>query len=113
MRSLWALQPDRAIPLTPVSYTHLGWLEIRFPQLDLLLRVKYADCTKFTPLSGVKWLIDYYDGDCQLGSDNKSFLTGKYDDNRQIVGNQAVSYTHLVRLTPSGEATRKTTRQAG
>lgn len=32
---------------------------------------------------GVKWLIDYYDGDCQLGSDNKSFLTGKYDDNRQ------------------------------
>ena len=32
---------------------------------------------------GVKWSIDYYDGDCQLGSDNKSFLTGKYDDNRQ------------------------------
>ncbi|KAB3889731.1 hypothetical protein GAS03_21650, partial [Bacteroides uniformis] len=31
---------------------------------------------------GVKWSIDYYDGDCQLGSDNKSFLTGKYDDNR-------------------------------
>lgn len=26
-----------------------GWLEIRFPQLDLQLRVKYADCTKFTP----------------------------------------------------------------
>lgn len=25
---------------------------------------------------GVKWSIDYYDGDCQLGSDNKSFLTG-------------------------------------
>ena len=32
---------------------------------------------------GVKWLITYYDGDCQLGSDNKSFLTGKYNDNRQ------------------------------
>ena len=39
---------------TPVSYTHLdvykrqgkdGWLEIRFPQLDLQQRVKYADCT--------------------------------------------------------------------
>ena len=28
-----------------------GWLEIRFPQLDLQLRVKYADCTKFTPLT--------------------------------------------------------------
>ena len=34
-------------------------------------------------MDGVKWSIDYYDGDCQLGSDNKSFLTGKYDDNRQ------------------------------
>ena len=32
---------------------------------------------------GVMWWITYYDGDCQLGSDNKSFLTGKYDDNRQ------------------------------
>lgn len=28
-----------------------GWLEIRFSQLDLQLRVKYADCTKFTPLT--------------------------------------------------------------
>ncbi len=28
-----------------------GWLDIRFPQLDLQLRVKYADCTKFTPLT--------------------------------------------------------------
>ena len=25
----------------------------------------------------------FFSGDCQLGSDNKSFLTGKYDDNRQ------------------------------
>lgn len=32
---------------------------------------------------GVMWYITYYDGDCQLGSDNKSFLTGKYDDGRQ------------------------------
>lgn len=32
---------------------------------------------------GVKWYTTYYDGDCQLGSDNKSFLTGLYDDNRQ------------------------------
>ena len=32
---------------------------------------------------GVIWYVTYYDGDCQLGSDNKSFLTGKYDDNRQ------------------------------
>ncbi|MDO4158869.1 MAG: hypothetical protein Q4D41_00245 [Prevotellaceae bacterium] len=32
---------------------------------------------------GVIWYITYYDGDCQLGSDNKSFLTGEYDDNRQ------------------------------
>ena len=32
---------------------------------------------------GVRWYVTYYDGDCQLGSDNKSFLTGKYDDNRQ------------------------------
>ena len=32
---------------------------------------------------GVIWYITYYDGDCQLGSDNKAFLTGKYDDNRQ------------------------------
>ena len=32
---------------------------------------------------GVMWWITYYDGDCQLGSDNKSFLTGKYNDNRQ------------------------------
>ena len=29
------------------------------------------------------WYTTYYDGDCQLGSDNKSFLTGRYDDNRQ------------------------------
>ena len=28
-----------------------GWLDISFPQLDLTLRVKYADCTKFTPLT--------------------------------------------------------------
>jgi len=26
-----------------------GWLEIRFPQLDLQLRVKYADCTEVHP----------------------------------------------------------------
>ena len=32
---------------------------------------------------GIMWYITYYDGDCQLGSDNKSFLTGKYNDNRQ------------------------------
>ena len=32
---------------------------------------------------GVMWYITYYDGDCQLGSDNKSFLTGLYNDNRQ------------------------------
>ncbi|MFR6438533.1 MAG: hypothetical protein ACLUPA_04275 [Phocaeicola massiliensis] len=32
---------------------------------------------------GVIWYVTYYDGDCQLGSDNKSFLTGKYDDDRQ------------------------------
>ena len=32
---------------------------------------------------GVIWYTTYYDGDCQLGSDNKSFLTGQYDDNRQ------------------------------
>lgn len=32
---------------------------------------------------GVIWYTTYYDGDCQLGSDNKSFLTGKYNDNRQ------------------------------
>lgn len=32
---------------------------------------------------GLIWYVTYYDGDCQLGSDNKSFLTGKYDDNRQ------------------------------
>lgn len=28
-----------------------GWLDISFPQLELTLRVKYADCTKFTPLT--------------------------------------------------------------
>ena len=48
---------------------------------------------------GVMWWITYYDGDCQLGSDNKSFLTGKYDDNRQTKRDGAyvmpVSYTHL------------------
>ena len=32
---------------------------------------------------GVIWYITYYDGDCQLGSDNKSFLTGLYNDGRQ------------------------------
>lgn len=32
---------------------------------------------------GVIWLPTYYDGDCQHGNDNKSMLTGKYDDNRQ------------------------------
>ncbi|MDO4929633.1 MAG: hypothetical protein Q4E59_00710 [Bacteroidales bacterium] len=34
---------------------------------------------------GVIWYTTYYDGDCQLGSDNKSFLTGEYDDNRQTM----------------------------
>ena len=38
---------------------------------------------------GVKWYITYYDGDCQLGSDNKSFLTGKYNDNRETMRNGA------------------------
>lgn len=28
-----------------------GWLEMTFPQLEVTLRVKYADCTKFTPLT--------------------------------------------------------------
>ena len=28
-----------------------GWLEIGLPQLSLNLRVKYTDCTKFTPLT--------------------------------------------------------------
>lgn len=32
---------------------------------------------------GVIWYPTWYDGDCQLGNDNKSMLTGKYDDNRQ------------------------------
>lgn len=38
---------------------------------------------------GVMWYITYYDGDCQLGSDNKSFLTGKYDDRRETMRNGA------------------------
>ena len=37
-----------------VSYTHLA--------KNMLIRT----------WDGVKWSIDYYDGDCQLGSDNKS-----------------------------------------
>lgn len=32
---------------------------------------------------GVIWIPTWYDGDCLLGNDNKSMLTGKYDDNRQ------------------------------
>ena len=28
-----------------------GWLDIRFPQLDLTLHVRYTECTKFTPLT--------------------------------------------------------------
>lgn len=28
-----------------------GWLDIRFPQLNLSLRVKYTECSKFTPLT--------------------------------------------------------------
>lgn len=28
-----------------------GWLDIRFPQLDMTLRVKYTECSKFTPLT--------------------------------------------------------------
>lgn len=28
-----------------------GWLDINFPQLDLTLHVKYADSTKFKPLT--------------------------------------------------------------
>ncbi len=34
---------------------------------------------------GMIWYTTYYDGDCQLGSDNKSFLTGKYDDGRETM----------------------------
>lgn len=32
---------------------------------------------------GVIWYPNWYDGDCQHGNDNKSMLTGRYDDNRQ------------------------------
>lgn len=32
---------------------------------------------------GKIWYSTWYDGDCQHGNDNKSMLTGKYDDNRQ------------------------------
>lgn len=28
-----------------------GWLDIRFPQLDMTLHVKYTECSKFTPLT--------------------------------------------------------------
>lgn len=28
-----------------------GWIDIRFPQLDLTMHVKYSDCPGFTPLT--------------------------------------------------------------
>ncbi len=37
---------------TPKQVNEGEWdYDLRFPQLDLQLRVKYADCTKFTPLT--------------------------------------------------------------
>lgn len=35
------------------------------------------------------WYSTWYDGDCQLGNDNTSMLTGRYDDNRQTKRNGA------------------------
>lgn len=37
--------------ITFLKQGNAGWLDIRFPQLDMTLRVKYTECSKFTPLT--------------------------------------------------------------
>lgn len=52
--------------------------------VDLNLGVdQFAKNILWRTWDGRIWYPTWYDGDCQLGNDNKSMLTGKYDDNRQ------------------------------
>ena len=66
------------------KYFDLPYLAAYYLYVDFNLGVdQLAKNMLLRTWDGVKWYITYYDGDCQLGSDNKSFLTGLYDDNRQ------------------------------
>lgn len=66
------------------KYFNIPYLIAYYLYVDFQLGVdQLAKNMLIRTWDGVIWYITYYDGDCQLGSDNKSFLTGKYDDNRQ------------------------------
>ena len=66
------------------KYFNLPYLIAYYLYVDFNLGVdQLAKNMLIRTWDGVIWYITYYDGDCQLGSDNKSFLTGKYDDSRQ------------------------------
>ena len=66
------------------KYFNLPYLIAYYLYVDFNLGVdQLAKNMLIRTWDGVIWYITYYDGDCQLGSDNKSFLTGRYDDNRQ------------------------------
>lgn len=66
------------------KYFNLPYLIAYYLYVDFNLGVdQLAKNMLIRTWDGVMWYITYYDGDCQLGSDNKSFLTGKYDDSRQ------------------------------
>lgn len=48
-RSAWLKQ--YAAFVTFLKQGQNGWLEVEFPQLELILRLRYTETTKFTPLT--------------------------------------------------------------
>lgn len=67
-----------------MKYFNIPYLIAYYLYVDINLGVdQLAKNMLLRTWDGVIWYVTYYDGDCQLGSDNKTFLTGRYDDNRQ------------------------------
>ena len=67
-----------------MKYFNIPYLIAYYQYIDFNLGVdQLAKNMLLRTWDGVIWYTTYYDGDSQLGSDNKTFLTGEYDDNRQ------------------------------
>ena len=72
------------------KYFNVPYLIAYYLYVDFQLGVdQLAKNVLWRTWDGVVWMPTYYDGDCQLGSDNTSFLTGKYDDRRETKRNGA------------------------
>ena len=73
-----------------MKYFNIPYLIAYYQYIDFNLGVdQLAKNMLLRTWDGVIWYTTYYDGDSQLGSDNKTFLTGEYDDNRQTKRNGA------------------------